>query len=65
MNSYHNKLYDNRKMVNKWLKYTKDCKIPKNIVPKCPVCGKNTEMNNKTISFNKETNRIIEDLKEN
>ena len=142
-NACHDKLYDNRKMVNEWLKYTKDCKIPKDLVPKCPVCGKNMEMNlrkdgnfiqdenwykqskkyenyldkikdknvvlleigvgfntpgiirfpfeqmvynnlkttlirinkdypqtmleinNKTISFNEETNRIIEDLKEN
>ena len=142
-NACHDQLYDKRKMVNEWLKYTKDCKIPKDLVPKCPVCGKNMEMNlrkdgnfiqdenwykqskkyenyldkikdknvvlleigvgfntpgiirfpfeqmvynnlkttlirinkdypqtmleinNKTISFNEETNRIIEDLKEN
>ena len=44
-NACHYKLYDNRKMVNEWLKYTKDCKIPKDLVPKCPVCGKNMEMN--------------------
>lgn len=41
----HNKLYNNKEMVQKWLEFTKDCKIPKALVPKCPVCGKNMEMN--------------------
>ena len=32
-------------MVEEWLKHTKDCKIPSHLVPKCPVCGGNMEMN--------------------
>ena len=44
-NACHNKLYYNYDLVNEWLKNTKDCKIPSNLVPKCPVCGGNMEMN--------------------
>ena len=32
-------------MAKEWLENTKDCKIPSNLVPKCPVCGENMEMN--------------------
>lgn len=32
-------------MVKEWLENTKDCKIPSNLVPKCPVCGENMKMN--------------------
>ena len=41
----HNKLYYNYDLVNEWLKSTSDCKIPSNLVPKCPVCHGNMEMN--------------------
>jgi NAD-dependent SIR2 family protein deacetylase len=42
----HDKLYYNENDVNNWLKNTdKDLKIPSNMVPKCPVCGKNMDMN--------------------
>lgn len=44
-NACHNKLYYNEGMVEKWLKNTKNCKIPSDLVPKCPVCGKNMDMN--------------------
>lgn len=44
-NACHNKLYDNRELVEKWLQNTKDCKIPSNLVMKCPVCGGNMDMN--------------------
>ena len=44
-NACHNKLYNNRELVEKWLQKTKDCKIPSNLVMKCPVCGGNMEMN--------------------
>lgn len=44
-NACHNQLYDNQEMVEEWLKHTKDCKIPSHLVPKCPVCGGNMEMN--------------------
>ena len=32
-------------MVEEWLKHTENLKIPKQLVPKCPVCGGNMEMN--------------------
>ena len=41
----HNKLYYNYDLVKEWLKNTSDCKIPSNLVPKCPVCGCNMDMN--------------------
>lgn len=44
-NGCHNKLYNNKEMVEKWLRHTKNCKIPENLVPKCPICGKSMEMN--------------------
>lgn len=44
-NACHNKLYDNKEMVEEWLDNTENCEIPKGLVPKCPVCGKNMEMN--------------------
>lgn len=44
-NACHDKLYNNKEMIEKWLKLTENCKIPKELVPKCPVCGKNMEMN--------------------
>jgi NAD-dependent SIR2 family protein deacetylase len=43
--SCHDKLYYNGETVKEWLKNTKDCKIPSNLVPKCPICGKDMEMN--------------------
>ena len=44
-NACHNKLYDNKELVHKWIKNTKDCKIPSELVMKCPVCGGNMDMN--------------------
>lgn len=44
-NACHNKLYDNRELVEKWINNTKDCKIPSDLVMKCPVCGGNMDMN--------------------
>lgn len=41
----HNKLYNNKEMVEEWLELTEDCEIPEDAVPKCPVCGKNMDMN--------------------
>ena len=40
MNSYNVKMhvYNDKEMVEKWLENTKDCKISKELVPKCPVC---------------------------
>ena len=44
-NACHNKLYDNKELVHKWIENTKDCKIPYELVMKCPVCGGNMDMN--------------------
>ena len=44
-NTCHNKLYSNKELVEKWLQNTKDCKIPSDLVMKCPVCGGNMDMN--------------------
>ena len=44
-NACHNKLYNNRDLVEKWLQNTKDCEIPSNLIMKCPVCGGNMDMN--------------------
>ena len=44
-NACHNKLYNNKELVEEWLRNTKDCKIPLELVMKCPVCGGNMDMN--------------------
>ncbi len=44
-NSCHNKLYTNKTIVEQWLKFTQNCKIPKKLIQKCPICGGNMEMN--------------------
>ncbi len=44
-NACHNKLYDDTKMIKEMLKEDKDCRIPSRLVPKCPVCGGNMEVN--------------------
>lgn len=41
----HNKLYYNEELVEKWLVSTNDCKIPSNLVMKCPICKGNMDMN--------------------
>lgn len=41
----HDKVYYNKDLVEDWIKNTKNCKIPSNLVPKCPVCGKDMDMN--------------------
>lgn len=43
INACHNKVYDDTKLVKEMLKY--DLKIPKSLIPKCPVCGKNMDIN--------------------
>ena len=44
-NACHNKLYNNKELVEKWLQNTKDCEISSNLIMKCPVCGGNMDMN--------------------
>ena len=41
----HNRLYNSKEMVEEWIELTEDCKISKDAVPKCPVCGKNMDVN--------------------
>lgn len=42
----HNKLYNNKKEVLEMLEHTnKDLKIPKALIPKCPICGRNMSVN--------------------
>lgn len=35
----HDALYDDEAQVEKWLRETRDCRIPEALVPRCPVCG--------------------------
>ena len=41
----HEKLYSNESQVKKWLAETKDFKIPTDLIPVCPVCGSEMELN--------------------
>ncbi|WP_335871386.1 SIR2 family NAD-dependent protein deacylase [Bacillus sp. 2205SS5-2] len=39
----HNKVYNNELLVKDMVDKTVDCKIPSELVPKCPVCGGNMD----------------------
>lgn len=41
----HNKTYDNKELVEKMVESIKNCKISSSLVPKCPVCMRDMEMN--------------------
>jgi NAD-dependent SIR2 family protein deacetylase len=41
----HAKLYDDEKLVSDMLRQTKDCRIPSELIPKCPVCGGEMDVN--------------------
>lgn len=41
----HNKTYDNKELILEMVDRQKDCKIPTELIPKCPVCGRDMEMN--------------------
>lgn len=41
----HNKTYDNEEIVRKMVENQRDMKIPSDLLPKCPVCGKPMTMN--------------------
>ncbi len=41
----HNKTYDNKELIEKMYFEQKGGKIPTKLIPKCPVCGRNMEMN--------------------
>ncbi len=34
-----------KEMVEEWIELTENCEIPEDLVPKCPICGKNMDMN--------------------
>ena len=38
-NGCHEKLYYNENLVREMVQRTKDCRIPSELVPRCPVCG--------------------------
>ena len=41
----HNKTYDNEEIVRAMIEQQKDMKIPTELIPRCPVCGKPMTMN--------------------
>lgn len=41
----HNKLYDDTNLVKEMIEKTKNCKIPSQLIPICPVCGRSMEVN--------------------
>lgn len=41
----HDGLYDNESIVRRMAAEQKDCRIPSSLVPKCPVCGREMEVN--------------------
>lgn len=41
----HDKLYSNEVQVHEWLDKTENFKIPSEMIPKCPVCGEEMELN--------------------
>lgn len=47
----HDKLYSNRELVFEALEKTEDCRIPSDLVPVCPVCGGNMEINVRKDNF--------------
>ena len=41
----HKKLYYNEDKIREMVAATKDCKIPTDLIPKCPVCGETMKIN--------------------
>lgn len=41
----HDKLYYNEDLIKKMVHKTNDCRIPSDLVPKCPVCGGGMDVN--------------------
>ena len=41
----HDKTYDNKELIEKMYREQKDGKVPTELIPKCPVCGRKMEMN--------------------
>lgn len=51
----HNKTYDNETIIREMAATQKDMKIPSDLIPRCPVCGKPMTMNLRS------DNRFVED----
>lgn len=47
----HDKLYSNEELVFEAIEKIEDCKIPSDLVPVCPVCGGNMEINIRKDNF--------------
>jgi NAD-dependent SIR2 family protein deacetylase len=55
--SCHSKLYDNEELVKQMVMEQVDCRVPSDLVPNCPICGKNMEVNiRKDMNFLEDTN---------
>ena len=48
----HDKLYDNRKLILEMIEKTdEDLKVPSELVPKCPICGEEMDLNLRKDSY--------------
>lgn len=47
----HDKLYENEELINELLENTSDCRVPSDMVPYCPVCGEQMDINIRKDSF--------------
>jgi len=47
----HNKLYNSERLVAQMIAETSDCRIPSSLVPRCPVCGGEMEVNLRKDNF--------------
>ena len=60
----HNKLYDATDLVKEMIDKTKNCKIPTELVPVCPVCGERMEVNVRIdANFVQDDNWYLQDKK--
>jgi NAD-dependent SIR2 family protein deacetylase len=41
----HDKLYYDEEIIKEMVEKTEDCRIPTDLIPKCPVCGEEMETN--------------------
>lgn len=53
----HDRLYPNKEQVFEWVEKTENFRIPSDLVPKCPVCGGNMDLNLRKDSY------FVEDAK--
>ena len=53
----HDDLYSNEKLVYQWLDETIDFKIPSDLIPKCPVCGEEMDLNLRKDNYFVEDNK--------